>query len=356
MLLYVDWQKRPDTHDRHRLLLGYGMDQHKLKLRMASLDDVPCFAGASLGTLHADVSSCSDNESAFDVAPTLQMAQPMDDLPFRFLSLPLELREIIYGMLCYDEPPRLAPGQKALGHPSGILRVNRQAHDEFLGYLTVMAPLTVLEVQDFDFQHVTGFLDRLPDYQLSRLPRRPPPRRDSFTGAVMFDTSAELCGSEYSFMGGTRMFALELERQLDWSAIIYGDPFFNLKQKQWTLQHGHPSNRLRRMQIHMRFSNPSLADLDPIKSWLDRALVQQSKGLQIDFEYCFPQMERSCFSLLFDEFLTWVRSEGRGAEMEVRKIVSAPRFLGPSALAELRAIWLGFQSPTVGACVTAARV
>lgn len=114
--------------------------------------------------------------------------------PFRFLDLPVELRDNIYQMVL-DAEPEAYLSKRFRGRlitRSALAWVNRGIRSEFLSTVYVYAGNINAVVKDFDFQHIVTFLNRLSDKEMRLLVDGPSSRclnielsfSSTFTGNV----------------------------------------------------------------------------------------------------------------------------------------------------------------------------
>ena len=89
--------------------------------------------------------------------------------PFRFLALPAELRNAVYGHLAEDQVAYLH--SRKLMYCSGLLSANRQLRHEYLSLTPPYAKTIQANVKNFDFGEVVGLLNRFSAAELAALSR-----------------------------------------------------------------------------------------------------------------------------------------------------------------------------------------
>ncbi|SMY20496.1 unnamed protein product [Zymoseptoria tritici ST99CH_1A5] len=103
---------------------------------------------------------------------TIRLAPAKPRSTFPFLSLPPELRDLVYQQIAGSTPVTLPgpPRKCKLVGRSSLLSTSRQIRDEFLGVLDTHATPIMTTVVDFNFSHIIRFLDHLSDRELHALP------------------------------------------------------------------------------------------------------------------------------------------------------------------------------------------
>ena len=91
-------------------------------------------------------------------------------VPFRFLELPGELRNIVYAYAATGRTAQLKKGQRQLIDNSALSLANDQIRDEYAPMIPLYAKVIKAEVVDFDFRHIVTFINHLSTAELNALP------------------------------------------------------------------------------------------------------------------------------------------------------------------------------------------
>ena len=102
-----------------------------------------------------------------------QQSDAAQTAPFPFLTLPAELRNIVYGMVAEEYTAYLK--KRILTDRSNLVLVSRQIRDEYRPVSLLCAKNIQTKVVDFDFRHIVTFINRLSTTEVNALPNATKP-------------------------------------------------------------------------------------------------------------------------------------------------------------------------------------
>ena len=102
-----------------------------------------------------------------------QQTNATQTAPFPFLTLPAELRNIVYGMVAEEYTAYVK--KRILTDRSNLALVNRQIRDEYHPVSLLCAKNIQTKVVDFDFRHIVTFINRLSTSEVNALPNATKP-------------------------------------------------------------------------------------------------------------------------------------------------------------------------------------